>query len=73
MCIWVVFFPLDLFLFYFLIFSKPSGASETQQWICFPIGAHSVDPAVEHVDAIASPESKSGEQQQQQPTTTTTC
>ena len=63
-------FPLDLFLFYFLIFSKPSYVSEMRQWIYFPTGAHSVDPAAEHVDAVASPESESGEQQQQ-PTTTT--
>ena len=63
-------FPLDLILFYFLIFSKPSDASETRQWICFPTGAHSVDPAAEYPDAATSPEPELGEQQQQ-PTTTT--
>ena len=67
-------FSLDLILFYILIFSKPSDASETWQWICFPTGAHPVDPAAECIDADTSPESESGEQQQQQqPTTTTTC
>ena len=57
-------FPLDLILFYILIFSKPPDASETWQWIFFPTGAHSVDPAAEYIDAVASPESESGEQQQ---------
>ena len=66
-------FPLDLILFYFLTFSKPSNASKTRQWICFPAGAHSVDPAAECIDADTSPESESGEQQQQQPAATTTC
>ena len=66
-------FPLDLILFYILIFSKPSDASETRQWICFPTGAHSVDLAAECIDADTSPESESGEQQQQPTTTTTTC
>ena len=66
-------FPIDLILFYILIFSKTSDASEMWQRICFPTGAHSVDPAVECIDAVTSPESESGEQQQQQqPTTTTT-
>ena len=55
-------FPLDLILFYFLIFSKnPSDASEMRQWICFPTGAHSVDPAAEYPDAVTSPESEPGE------------
>ena len=68
-------FPLDLILFYILILSKPSDASETRQWISFPTGAHSVDPAAECIDADTSPESESREQQQQQqqPTTATTC
>ena len=70
MCIWVVFFSLDPTLFYIIIFSKPSDASEMWQWICFPTGAHLVDPAAECIDADTSPESESGEQQQQQPTTT---
>ena len=65
-------FSLDPSLFLNLIFSKPSDASEKWPRIYFPTGAHSVDPAAEYVDAVASPESKSGEQQQQ-PTTTTTC
>ena len=65
-------FPLDLIPFCFLIFSKPSDASETWQQICFPTVAHPVDPAAECIDADTSPESETGEQQQQQPTTTTT-
>ena len=65
-------FSLDLILFYILIFSKPSDASETWQRICFPTGAHSVDPVAECLEAVVSPELESGEQQQQQPTTTTT-
>ena len=64
-------FPLDLILFYILILSKPSDASEMWQWIS--TGAHPVDPAAECIDADTSPESESGEQQQQQPTTATTC
>ena len=64
-------FSLDLILFYILIFSKPSDASEMWQWICFPTGAHSVDPVAEFINADTSPESESAEQQQQ-PTTTTT-
>ena len=63
-------FPLDIILFYILILSKPSVASEMWQWI--PTGAHPVDPAAECIDADTSPESESGEQQQQ-PTTTTSC
>ena len=67
-------FPLDLILFYFLIFSKnPSDASETRHRIYLPTAAQSVDPVVEYVDAVASPESESGEQQQPTTTTTTTC
>ena len=62
-------FSLDLILFYILIFSEPSDASETWQWIS--TGAHPVDPAAECIDADTSPESESGEQQQQQSTTTT--
>ena len=58
-------FPLDLILFYILILSKPSDASKMRQWICFPIGAHSVDPVAECIDADTSPEPESGEQQQQ--------
>ena len=65
-------FSLDLGLFYFLILSEPLDAPETRKWICLPTGAHSVDPEAECVDAVASPESESGEQQQL-PTTTTTC
>ena len=65
MCIWVVFLSLHLILFYILIFSKPSDASETGQWICFLTGAHSVDPGAECIDAEVSPESKLGEQQKQ--------
>ena len=65
-------FPLDLILFCILIFSKPSDASETWQWICISTEAHSVDPAAEYIDAVARAELESGEQQQQ-PTTTTTC
>ena len=67
-------FSLDLILFYILIYSKPLDASETWQWICIPTEAHSVDLAVECIDADTSPKPESGEQQQQQqPTTTTTC
>ena len=40
-------FPLDLILFCFSSFLNPAYASETRQWICFPTGAHSVDPAAE--------------------------
>ena len=66
-------FSLDPPLFLNLIFSKPSDASETWPRIYLSTGAHSVDPAVEHIDEVASPESEPGEQQQQQqPTTTTT-
>ena len=66
-------FPLDLILFYILMFPQPSDASETRQWICFPIGAHSVDPAAECIDADISPEPELGEQHQPTTTTTTTC
>ena len=66
-------FSLDPPLFLNLIFSKPSDASETRPRIYLSTGAHPVDPAAEHIDAVASPESESGEQQQQQPTTTTIC
>ena len=66
-------FSLDPSLFLNLIFSKPSDASETWPRIYLPTGAHSVDPAAEHIDVIASPEPGSGEQQQQPTTTTTTC
>ena len=38
-------------------FLNPADASETRQWICFPTGAHSVDPAAECIDADTSPES----------------
>ena len=65
-------FPLDLILFLTLIFSKPLDASETWPRIYFSTRAHPVDPAAEHIDAVASLESESGEQQQLQPTTTTT-
>ena len=67
-------FPLDLILFYFLIFSKSSDASEMRHRICFPTGDHSVDSAAEWIDVDTSPESELGEQQQQQqqPTPTTT-
>ena len=55
-------------LFLNLIFSKPSDASETWPRIYLSTGAHPVDPAAEHIDAVASPETESREQQQQQRT-----
>ena len=63
-------FSLDPLYSYISSFLNPSDASETSQWMRFPTGAHSVDPAAEYVDVATSPESESGEQQQQ-PTTTT--
>ena len=57
-------FSLDPSLFLNLIFSKPSDASETWPRIYLPTGAHPVDPAAEHIDVVAGPESESGEQQQ---------
>ena len=55
-------FSLDLFLFLNLIFSKPLDASETWPRIYLSTGAHPVDPAAEHIDAVASLESESREQ-----------
>ena len=53
-------FPLDLILFYFLIFSKPIRCLRDPTMV--PAGAHSVDTAVECIDADTSPESEPGEQ-----------
>ena len=63
-------FPLDPILFYILIFSKTLICLRGVSPDLLSTGAHPVDPAAEHIDAVASPESESGEQQQ--PTTTTT-
>ena len=57
-------FSLDPLYSYISSFLKSLDASEMWPRICLSTGAHPVDPAAEHIDAVASPESESGEQQQ---------
>ena len=59
--------PQTSFYSVFSPFLNPANAFETRQRICFPTGAHSVDPAAECIDADTSPESEPGEQQQPTP------
>ena len=53
-------FSLDPLYSYISSFLNPLDASETCPRVCLSTGAHPVDPAAEHIDAVASPESNQG-------------